>query len=116
MCAEVQLFLLNSLLNWDSINNVLLGPVLDSNESKPKGDILSFNHSFGTCSSVHYINFSDDTNSSNTFWITLSSHLETVGGGHISVCRQHAQNDGPWISHISICHSSGDLLNVVRLV
>ena len=75
MGAEIQLFLLNSLFDRNSINDVLLGSIFDSNKSQSKRDIFSLNHSFGVCSFVHDINFGDDSDSSNTFWIELSCHL-----------------------------------------
>lgn len=75
MSVEIEFFFLDSCLNWNSIDNILLGPIFNSNESKSKCDIFSFYHSFSTCTFVHDINFSDYTNGSNTFWVNLSCHL-----------------------------------------
>jgi len=75
MSTEIQLFLLDSFSYWNSINNILLGSILDSNEAKSECDILSFDHSLSVGTFVHDINLGDNTNSSNTFWIQLSCHL-----------------------------------------
>lgn len=78
MCTKVQLFLFDCYLYWNLINDVLLGPILNSNEPKPKSDILSLNHPLGTGSSVHNINLGYDSYGPNSLWIAFSSHLETV--------------------------------------
>jgi len=75
MSTEIQLFFLDSLFDWNSIDNILLGSILDSNEAKSECDILSFDHSLCVGTLVHDINLGDNTNSSNTFWIQLSCHL-----------------------------------------
>ena len=75
MGTEKVLFSLLSYLNGNSVNDVLLRPVFDSDESKPKLNILSFNHSLSTCTLVHDINLCDNTNGPNTLLIHLSSHL-----------------------------------------
>jgi hypothetical protein len=75
MSVEIKLLFLDGSLNWNSIYNILLGSVFDSNETESKCDIFSFDHSFGTCTFIHDIDFSDDTNCSNTFWIDSSCHL-----------------------------------------
>jgi len=116
MSVEIEFFLLDSSFNWNSINDILLGSVFDSNETESKSDIFSFDHSFGTCTFIHDIDFGDDTDSSNTFWIDLSSHLQTIRGGHIDVSWEHTQNDCSWITNISICHCSSNLFNVIRLI
>jgi len=79
-------------------------------------NIFSLDHALGVCTAVHDINFGYDTDGSNTFWIELSCHLKTVGGCHILVCRQHAEDDSPGIGDIAVGHRSGDLLDVAGLV
>ena len=116
MGVEIKLFFLNSRLNWNSIDNILLGPILNSNETKSKCDIFSFYHSLCTCTFIHDINFSDDTNGSNTFWVNLSCHLKTIGSGHINISWENTQNDCSRITNVSISHRSGDLFNVIRLI
>jgi hypothetical protein len=75
MSIEIEFFLLDSSLNWNSIDNILLRSVLNTNETKSKSNIFSFDHSLGTCTFIHDIDFGDDTNGSNTFWVNLSCHL-----------------------------------------
>ena len=69
MSIEVEILLLNSCFDTDSIDDVLLRSVLDSNETKSERDILSFDHSLGISTFVHDIDFGNDTDGSNTFWI-----------------------------------------------
>ena len=75
MSAEIQLFFLLGFLHGDSVYDVLLRSVLDADETKSKGDVLSLDHPLGICTFVHDINFGNNTDSSNTFRIELSCHL-----------------------------------------
>ena len=83
--GEVQLLLLLGRFHCDPVDDVLLRPVLDSDKTETELDILSFDHAFRVGTLVHDIDFRDDTNCTNTLRIKLSSHLETVGGGHIRI-------------------------------
>jgi len=116
MCAEVELLLLNGSLHSLSIDDVLLGSVLDTNETKSKADVLTFDHSLGACSLIHDINLGDDTNCSNTLWITITSHLETIRCGQILIGWQHAENDCSTITNVPVSHGTCDLLDVIWLV
>lgn len=78
MCTEIELFSFDSNLNRDSINDILLGTIFDADESKSEIYVLTLDHSLSTGTFIHDVDFSDDTNSSNTLWIDLSSHLQTV--------------------------------------
>ena len=75
MGTEIQLLLFDGLLYRNPIDDVLLGPVLDSNKTKAQVHILSLNHPFSICSLVHDINLGDDTDCSNALWVNLSCHL-----------------------------------------
>ena len=75
MGAEIKLFFLNCSFNSDSINDILLWSILDTNESKSQLNIFTFKHSLSTGTFVHDIDFSDDTNCSDTFRVHISSHL-----------------------------------------
>ena len=116
MSVEIEFLFLDSCFDWNSIDNILLRPILNSNETKSKCDIFSFYHSLSTCTFIHDINFSDDTDSSNTFWVNLSCHLKTIGSGHINISWEYAQNDCSRITNVSISHRSGDLFNVIWLI
>ena len=116
MSIEIKLFLLNSSLDCDPINNVLLRSVLDSDETKSQVDIFTLDHSLSIGSFVHDIDFSDNTDGSNTLWINFSCDLKTIRGGHISIGWKSTQNDGSWVTNISHSHCTSDLLNIVWLI
>ena len=116
MRIEVELLFLDGSLNTNSVNNILLRPVFDADKSKSQLHIFAFNHSLGVGTLVHDIDFSDDTDSSNTFWVQLSCHLKSIGGSHISIGWENAKNNSSWVTNVSLGHSSCDLLNIVWLV
>lgn len=95
MCAEIQLLLLDGLLDRNAIDDVLLRPVLDSDEAKTQVHIFSFDHPLSIRSLVHNINFRDNSNRSYTLWVDLAGHLQAIGCCHISVRWQRAKNNGP---------------------
>ena len=76
--AEVHSFLLNSFGNRNLVDDIFLSSVLDTDVTHSEVDLLVKNHALGVCSSVHDINFSDDTDGSDTLRIDLSCHLETI--------------------------------------
>ena len=116
MCTKIQHFPLNSNLDRYPINDILLRPIFNADEPKAQSDILAFNHPLGTGSSVHNINFCDNTNGSYTLRIDLSRHLEAIRRRHICISWERTQNDGSGVWSIPVCHGSGDLLDVVGLV
>ena len=116
MRTKKEFLFFNCFFDCDSINNVLLWSVFNTNETKTKSNIFTFYHSFGTCTFVHNINFCNDTNSSYTFRIHLSCHLQTIRGSHISICWQNTQNNCSWIRHVSCRHCSCNLLNIFWLI
>lgn len=78
MSTEVKLLLLNGFLNRNSINDILLRPILDANETKSQLNILTLNHSLSVCTLVHDIDLGNDTNSPNTLLVSFSRHLKTI--------------------------------------
>ena len=78
MIRKVKLFFFKCYFDWNSVNDILLTSVLDSNETESERHVLSFNHSFGASTLVHDINFGDDTDCPDTFGIYVTSNLETV--------------------------------------
>jgi len=116
MACEVFLFLSNGHGYWNCVNNIFLGSVLNTDITHAKWNLLIHNHAFGVGTSVHDVNFGDDTDSADTLWVELSRHLETVGGSHISVGRHDTKNDGARITDVPVGHGASDLLNVVGLV
>jgi len=75
MCAEIELFSFDGNLDRDSINDILLRTIFDTNKSKSQIYVLTLDHSLSTGTFIHDVDFGNDTNSSDTLWITLSSHL-----------------------------------------
>ena len=67
MVLEVTHFLVFCLLDTELIDDIFLGPIFDSNESKSKVNFLIHNHSFGICTPVHNVNLCDNTHSPDTF-------------------------------------------------
>lgn len=114
--VEVKLFLGDGLLDGKLVNDILLSSVLDTDETESELDFLVEDHALGVGTSVHDIDLGDDTNSSNTLGVELTSHLETIGGGHIGVGGHDAKNNGSGVRNVSVGHGLGDLLNVIRLV
>ena len=56
MGSEVHGFSFLGKLDWDSVDDVLLRSILNSNETKSKSNILAFNHPLRTGTLVHDIN------------------------------------------------------------
>lgn len=75
MGAEIKLLLLLSLQDRNTINNILLGPVFDTNETKSQMDVLALNHSLGIGTLVHDVDLCDDTDSSDTLGVDFPGHL-----------------------------------------
>ena len=78
MIRKVKLFFFKRYFDRDSVNNVLLTSILDSDETESEGHILSFDHSFCISTLVHDINFGDDTDCPDTFGVYVTSDLEAV--------------------------------------
>ena len=78
MCTEIELLSFDGDLDRDSVDDILLRTVLNTNKSESKLNIFSFDHSLGAGTLVHDIDFGNNTNSSNTLRINLSGHLKTV--------------------------------------
>jgi hypothetical protein len=76
--AEIHLFFLNGFSNWDLVDNIFLGSVLDTDVTHSEVNLLVENHTLGIGSSVHDINLGDNTDGSDTFGINLSCHLKTI--------------------------------------
>lgn len=114
--GEEHTFFLDRLLNRDLVNDIFLGSVFYTDKSKPQWYFLVHNHTLSVGSSIHNIDFSDNTDGSNTLRVQLLSHLKTIRCSHISVCRNHNKDNSSWVRHVSIAHGTSDLLDVFRLV
>lgn len=76
--AEEQLLLLDGSLDWNTVNDILLRPVLDADKAKSELHVLAFNHALGASTLVHDVDFGDNANGTETLWIDLSSNLKPV--------------------------------------
>ena len=108
-------FLLHSSLDGDLSLNVLLRSVFDADESKAQLDFLIHDHALGVCAPIHDINLRDDTHGPDSLGVDSTGHTETLLGGHICVSGDNTKNDGSRVGHVSLAHSTGDLLNVIGL-
>jgi hypothetical protein len=113
--AEVHALLLNGGLDGNLVNNILLSTVLDTNVSHSEGDFLVHDHSLGAHTSVHDIKLGKDTDSADTFGVELTSHLQTIGSGHIGVSRHDTEDNSTSVSHVSTAHIFSNLFNVLVL-
>lgn len=78
MGAEVQLLLLNGKFYWNSVNDILLGPIFDADETETEIDVLALNHPLCVGTLVHDINLGDNTDRPDTLLIDFPCHLKTV--------------------------------------
>lgn len=85
MSTKIQLLFFDCSLDRDSIHDILLWSIFDTNESQSQLNIFSFEHSLSISSLIHDINLGDNTNSSDTLWIEFTSHLKTIWCSHICV-------------------------------
>jgi len=108
-------FLLHGGFHRDLINDVLLGSVLNADESEAELNLLIHDHALGVGASVHDVDLGDHTDSSDTLGVNPAGHSQTFLRCHIGVSSDDAKNDGARIVDISLGHSASDLLNVLRL-
>ena len=116
MTCEVLLFLCDGHRDWNLVDNILLGSVLDSYVPETERNFLVHNHAFGVGTSVHDVDFSDDTDSSDALWVKLSCHLEAVRSSHICVGWHDAKDNSSWVAHVSVSHRTSNFLNVIGLI
>lgn len=116
MSTEIELLLLDGLIDGNTVYDILLGSVFNTDETETQVHILSLNHSLSIGSLVHDIDFRDNTDCPDTFGVDLSRHLKTIGGGHICIGWQGTQNNSSGVTDISHGHCSCNLFNIVWLV
>lgn len=99
-------------LDRDSVLDILLRSVLDSNESQTKLNLLVHNGALRVCASVHDINLRNDTDSSDALGVDPSGHSETFLGGHIGVGSDDTKDDSSGVGHVPLSHAPRDLLDI----
>ena len=107
--------LLHRRFHRDLVLDVLLGSVLDSNETQTELDLLIHDHTLGVGSSVHDVNFGDHTDCSDTFGVNSARHTKTFLGSHISVSSHDGEHDSSRVLHVPLGHTPRDLLDVLGL-
>lgn len=115
MRGEKGHFLLHGGLDGYLILDVLLGSVLNSDETETELNLLVHDRALSVCASVHDVNLGDDTDGPDTLGVDPASHSQTLLRRHISVSGNDTKNDGARIGHISLSHLASDLLNVFWL-
>ena len=99
----------------DLILDVLLGSILDSNETQTELDLLVHDHSLGVGSSVHNVNFGDHTDCSDTLGVNSTRHTKTFLSSHISVGSHDGKHDSSRVLHVPLGHGPRDLLDILGL-
>ena len=114
LVEELLLFSLG-FLDRETSHDIFLSSVFDTDKTKSELNLLVHNHAPSISSSVHDIDLGDDTNSSDSLWIKSLGHEKSLRGGHICIGWHDTQDDCSWVGHVSGCHSSGDVSDVLRL-
>ena len=116
MGLEESLFLRDSFLNWDLVNDIFLSSVFNADVAETKSYFLVHDHLFRVGTAVHNIDLCDHTDCSDTLGVEVTRHLQTIRRGHIRIRRHHTKNNCAWVRHIPMRHRSRNLLNILRLV
>lgn len=114
--TEVHALFFNGSRHRNLVNNILLSSVLDTNVTHSEGHFLVHDHPLGTNTSVHDIELGKDTDSADTLRVELTSHLETIRGGHIGVSGNNTENNSARVRHVSAAHIFSNLFDVLSLV
>ena len=115
MRAEIELLFLDGLLDTNTIHDVLLRSIFDSNKTESELHILAFKHPLSISSLVHNINLSDNTNGPDTLWVELSGHLQAIRCGHICIGWQHAKNNSSMVTTVPCRHALSDFFDILIL-
>jgi len=90
MIFEVFIFFVQGHPHFYLVVNILLRSVLDSHISELQRNFSVQYHAGSISSSVHDINFSDDTQGSGSFRIPLPSQMQPLRSTHVSVGRNNS--------------------------
>lgn len=105
--AEILFFFVQSDADFNFVIDVFLRPVLDTDEAQFEWNFLIENHLGGVCTSVHDVNFCDNSQSSGSFRIPLPSQVKALRSRHVCICWNDSQNDGSLFSAVAFGHISG---------
>ena len=99
-------------LDGNSIIDIFLGSIDDTNVAQFEVNLLIHQHLLSGGALVHDIDFGDDSDGSLLVPVPLPSQFQTVGDCHVLIGRNYAEDNGFGIFAVSGCHFGGDLLNV----
>lgn len=116
MALEILIFFVQSDSYFNFVVDVFLRSVFNSHVAKFQRDLSVQNHARGISSSVHDIDFSDDTQSSGSFRIPLSCKMQSLRSAHISIGRDNSQDDRSIFLTISLSHFGSHLFDVIDLM
>jgi hypothetical protein len=78
MCSEKVVFFLNGNLDRDRLLNVFLRTIFYSDIAKAERYFLIHDTALSICPSVHDIELCNHADCSDTLWVYLTSHLQTL--------------------------------------
>ena len=99
-------------LDGNSIIDIFLSSVDDTDVPQFEMDLLIHQHLLGGGTFIHDVDFGDDSNGPLLASIPLSGQFQTVGDCHVLICRDYTEDNGLWIFAIPSCHICGNLLDV----
>lgn len=76
--SEVSLLLCKSLIDRDLVNNILLRSIFDTDIAETELHFLIHDHLLGVSTTVHDIDLCDNTYGTDTLFIELLRHLQTI--------------------------------------
>lgn len=116
MSSKILIFFIKGLSNFNLIVNIFLGTILNSNISKFEWNLSVENHMGCVCTTIHNIDFSNNSKSSSSFRVPFTSQIKTLRSSHIRVSRNDCKDDGPILTTISFCHISSNFFNILNLI
>ena len=78
MCCEEVVFLFNGNLDRNCLLNVFLRTIFDSDIAQSERYLLIHDAALGVSPSVHDIELCNHTDCSDTLWVDLTSHFQTL--------------------------------------
>ena len=99
-------------LDGNSIIDIFLSSVDDTDVPQFEMDLFIHQHLFGGGTFIHDVDFGDDSNGPLLVPVPLSGQFQTVRDCHVLIGRDHAEDNGFGIFAVPGCHFGGDLLDV----
>ena len=116
MILKVLIFFGKSNSNFDLVVNIFLRSILHSYVSQSQVHNFIVDHLGSISSSVHDIDFGDNSEGPSSLWIPLPGQVETLRSGHVSIGWNNSQNDSSILFAVPTCHLSCHLFNITNLI